>query len=111
MHTALAASATAVQSLETGLRSLADSPLEDTATALVKSLEAVSKESERISTTLATLTTSTQATAATQASVHDAIKQLHDLKLVDTLTSFRDALVRHATLVDKLNTGLKITVG
>jgi biopolymer transport protein ExbB/TolQ/DNA-directed RNA polymerase subunit RPC12/RpoP len=111
MQTALADSATAVQSLEAGLRRLVESPLEKTAGALVQSLDAVGKESERVTTTLATLTSSTQVTAQTQAQVHEAIRQLHDLKLVETLASFRDALARHATLVDKLNTGLKITVG
>jgi hypothetical protein len=111
IQSALTATAGSVQSLESGLVRLADSSLEATATALVKSLEKVGEESESITTTLNTLTASTRATAESQASVHDAVRQLHDLKLVETLASFRDALVRHATLVDKLNTGLKITVG
>jgi hypothetical protein len=110
MQAALAGSAVAVHSLEAGLRGLAESPIEQTAAGLVASLAAVSRESERISSTLVTLTASTQLTAETQASVHEAVKQLNDLKLIDTLESFRDSLVRHATLVDKLNAGLKITI-
>jgi biopolymer transport protein ExbB/TolQ len=108
MQVALAASATAVQSLDAGLRQLASSPLEQIATALAKSLQDVSRESEKISKTLVTMTDSMTKTAELQTNVHGAVKQLHDLKLVDTLASFRDSLVHHANLVDKLKEGLTI---
>jgi biopolymer transport protein ExbB/TolQ len=110
MQGALAASATAVQSLEAGLRKLADSPLERIATTLVKSLEDVGRESEKITKTLADLTDGTRKTAEIQTSVHAAVKQLDDAKLVETLDAFRKALTRHADVVDKLNSGLKLTL-
>jgi biopolymer transport protein ExbB/TolQ len=110
MQSALTANAATVKSLEAGVRQLAESPLEKIATALVDSLKKVELESERVAATLSNLTTNTRLTAETQVRVHDAVKSLHDLKLVETLGSFRDALTRHANLVDKLNSGLKITL-
>lgn len=108
MQAALSGSTTVVQSLDAALCRFADSPLERTASLLAKSLEDVSTESKIITHTLAAVTTSAGKTAELQAHVHNAVKQLHDLKLVETLASFRDSLGRHANLVDKLNTGLTI---
>jgi BMFP domain-containing protein YqiC len=110
MQGALAASATAVQSLEAGLSKLADSPLERISTAMVKSLEEVGRESDKIMKTLAVLSDGTRNIAEIQTSVHAAVKQLDDAKLVETLDAFRKALTRHADVVDKLNSGLKLTL-
>jgi paraquat-inducible protein B len=110
MHGALTSSATVVQSLEAALRKLAESPLEKVATAMVKSLENVASESEKITKTLTQLNDSTRKTAEAQVSVHAAVKQLDDAKLVETLDAFRKALTRHADVVDKLNSGLKLTL-
>jgi paraquat-inducible protein B len=110
MQGALASSATAVQALEAGLRQLAESPMERIATAMVKSLDEVGRESDKIVRTLAALADGTRNIAEIQTSVHMAVKQLDDAKLVATLDAFRKALTRHADVVDKLNSGLKLTL-
>jgi biopolymer transport protein ExbB/TolQ len=110
LHGALANSATAVVSLESGLKKLADSPLERVATDLVRSLDQVVRESEAITKSLGQLTEGTRKTAEAQMGVQAAVKQLDDVKLVETLDAFRKSLARHADLVEKLDKGLKITL-
>jgi biopolymer transport protein ExbB/TolQ len=79
-------------------------------TSLAKSLGEVHQRSESVAQVMTALTESTRKTAEAQASVQTAVRQLADMKLVETLDSFRMALTRHADLVDKLNNGITIRV-
>ena len=104
----LIATTRAISALEHGVNRLIESPLERVITSLCQALQTANEESRRISQSLEEWSSGTRKTAELQVSVQDAVTQLHDLEIVATLSSVRDALIRHAGMVDKLNSGFTI---